>query len=113
LWCLAIPPGAQQEQGNMATPTTKNEAWGFWGTWNMKGKGGTEKAWAGAVDALVTGGFTAEQARDILDGRVGRHMADQMDRLADVEPTIQRLLAHRGWRKEMTATARAAEGEAL
>jgi hypothetical protein len=91
------------------TPHTQNTAWGFWGTWQRNFNAtdrSTARAWAQAVDALVVAGFTAEQARRILDSRIGRHMADQVAKRGDVESTVQRLVAHRGWRSGLEEAAK-------
>lgn len=58
---------------------TQNEAWGFYGTVSQLDIGiDPELAWEVAMDALIDRGVTPEQARDFLDSRYGRHVADHL-----------------------------------
>ena len=57
---------------------TANKEWGFWGT---AGRNGYDAAltWNAASKCLITAfDLTSEQARDILDARFGRHLADDL-----------------------------------
>jgi hypothetical protein len=57
---------------------TANAEWGFWGTSQRNGCDAA-LAWNAASQFLI-GSFdlTAEQARDVLDARFGRHLADDL-----------------------------------
>jgi hypothetical protein len=80
-------------------PAPQNETWGFWGTLTNTGAAPelVAQAWAKAVKALIDGldpvgaiEVTPEQARDILDAKVGRHLADA---LVTSRGTIMRAVA--------------------
>jgi hypothetical protein len=59
----------------MNIPTTKNQAWGFWGTMNEH----ADAAWPIALPAIVDAtGSTPEGVRAFLDSRHGRHFADDV-----------------------------------
>jgi hypothetical protein len=91
------------------TPPTQNPEWGFWGTWSRRQGStptSTKAAWETALLAMEAAGFTLEQARLVLDSRVGRHMADQVDGdIPAVTSTVARLASIPGWRKEMNEAA--------
>lgn len=60
---------------------TQNEDWGFWGT--ASGITGSyeenKELWDEAFKAIQKkGGFTAEQTRDLMDSRWGRHTVDDL-----------------------------------
>lgn len=58
-----------------ATPTTQNEAWGFWGT--MGGHAGV--AWPVAMQQIAeVTGEPLESVRAFLDSKQGRHFADSV-----------------------------------
>ena len=68
-------------------PTTTNEGWGFYGTM----RGHAETAWpvAMAIIAKHTG-ENYDNVRAFLDGRPGRHFADEvLDRMARTTPMAQ------------------------
>ena len=60
--------------------TTNNQAWGFFGT-TIENEGASEAEAAAdfdqaACELVSLYGLTDEQARDVLDSRTGRHLAD-------------------------------------
>lgn len=60
---------------------TDNVDWGFYGTWSRKDSGiDVDKAWDIAIIILLENyeEWTQEYARDFLDSRMGRHMADNV-----------------------------------
>lgn len=60
---------------------TENETWGFWGTSVSNGYDAA-LAWDTASRFFITGfALTPQQARDILDTRFGRHLADDLSRI--------------------------------
>jgi hypothetical protein len=57
---------------------TANKEWGFWGTAERNGYD-AELTWKAASNFLIAEfDLTAEQARDVLDARFGRHLADDL-----------------------------------
>jgi hypothetical protein len=73
----------------MDTLPTKNEAWGFFGT--IRHHADPVEAWSIAMEAIEEATGCADYAvRDFLDGRHGRHFAD------DVANNIFNGLALRG-----------------
>jgi len=86
---------------------TANEPWGFFGTLCTSG---TPDAWTtfnDAAHALVAKlDLTPDQARDVLDARIGRHMADQRRDGESGKDLVERLLAHRGWARDIRAAIR-------
>jgi hypothetical protein len=82
--------------------TTANETWGFFGT--LQGNGATDAGatFDGAARELIARlALTADQARDLLDARIGRHMADQRRDAESGKDLVERLLAHRGWARDI------------
>jgi len=60
-----------------AALTTKNQAWGFFGT--MRHHADSQDAWHIAMDLITTKVGCAETAtRTFLDSRYGRHFADEV-----------------------------------
>jgi len=63
--------------------TTQNHAWGFYGTL-MLNEGMNETEAAAAFDAFASEvlvgkyGMNEDEARDFLDSKIGRHLADAM-----------------------------------
>lgn len=55
---------------NSATPVTRNEAWGFWGTMNEYAAAVWPMAMAAIADAT---GKDLDSIRAFLDSRFGRH----------------------------------------
>jgi len=56
---------------------TENEAYGFFGTMNLDGC--AEEAWNIALPAIMEDtGAEADEVRDFLDSRWGRHFADDV-----------------------------------
>jgi hypothetical protein len=63
---------------NFIPVRTANEEWGFWGTSIHNGYD-AELTWDTACRFLAEHfDLTAEQARDVLDARFGRHLADDL-----------------------------------
>lgn len=57
---------------------TNNEAWGLWGTATMNGQNASE-LWARCINWLQTGyGMEEIDARNFLDSKHGRHLADAL-----------------------------------
>lgn len=57
---------------------TANKEWGFWGTAERNGYDAA-LTWSAASKCLITEfDLTSEQARDVLDARFGRHLADDL-----------------------------------
>lgn len=84
---------------------TANKEWGFWGTAERNGYD-AELTWKAASNFLITAfDLTAEEARDVLDARFGRHLADDLSFIKGTltEKTITAHLKLRitdaGWRK--------------
>ena len=88
------------------TLPTNNTGWGFWVTAGHNGYD-QQMAWEAVSDALATAfELTPEQVRDVLDARLGRHLADDLSFIAGgpvsreaIEQHIMKRLADRGWRK--------------
>ena len=60
---------------NQQTPTTQNEAWGFWGTMSED----ASAAWPLAMTAIADAtGEPLESVRIFLDSSHGRHFADEV-----------------------------------
>lgn len=61
---------------------TNNQEWGFFGTCRSNTGCSIEQAediWNDVgIDLIVNFGMTGEQARDFLDSKIGRHIADSM-----------------------------------
>ncbi|MCK6417934.1 MAG: hypothetical protein L6Q57_03220 [Alphaproteobacteria bacterium] len=90
---------------------TANQEWGFWGT-SVRNGYDAELTWDAASRFLAKEfELTAEQARDVLDGRFGRHLADDLSMIKNEagvangpssEKAISKHLASRvtdhGWR---------------
>ena len=82
--------------------TTANETWGFFGTLQGNGATDAEATFDGAARELIARlALAADQARDLLDARIGRHMADQRRDGESGKDIVARLLANRGWAKEI------------
>ncbi len=82
-----------------AVPATNNEEWGFWGTIRQAGVTGGHacEVWAEAVGAVASVmKVNTEKARDLLDSRFGRHLADQIIGSAEVGEDIRKLLKRGG-----------------
>lgn len=85
-------------------PTT-NEEWGFWGTSNQSGYK-TAEIWE-TTSRFFAEHFdlNAEQARDLLDARFGRHLVDDFSFIVGVINTrsvtnhLTRKLDDKSWRK--------------
>ena len=87
--------------------TTTNETWGFFGRLRSNGATDAEALFDDAARALVAKlGLTADQARHVLDARIGRHMADQRRDDERGKDLIARLLAHRGWARDIRRAVR-------
>lgn len=98
---------------------TENKEWGFWGTAERNGYD-TALAWNAASQFLI-GAFdlTAEQARDVLDARFGRHLADDLSFIKGTL-TAETIAAHlklritdAGWRKSFETAITEVTGKAF
>ena len=86
--------------------TTANETWGFFGTLQGNGATDAEATFDAAARELVARlDLTADQARDLLDERIGRHMADQRRDRESGKDLVARLLSHRGWARDIRQAA--------
>ncbi len=74
--------------------TTNNETWGFHGTLALRGIDRVAEHFDEAARELMTRlGLTADEARDLLDAPIGRHMADDLDPREDGADLVKRWLA--------------------
>ena len=81
--------------------TARNEAWGFFGTLVQNEVGGADALFDEAARELVTRfGLTADEARDVLDARIGRHMADQ-HRAGESSVALIARLCELGWARDI------------
>ncbi len=84
---------------------TQNEEWGFWGTCEHIGCNQAEAWDAASRFFLKIFNLTPEEARDLLDARFGRHLADDLTFIkgAKNQRTITNHLGQRyadaSWRK--------------
>ena len=83
---------------------TENKEWGFWGTAERNGYD-TALAWNAASQFLRSAfDLTAEQARDVLDARFGRHLADDLSFIKGaltaetIAAHLKLRIADTGWR---------------
>lgn len=84
--------------------TTTNESWGFFGTLRSNGATDAEAIFDDAARALMAKlGLTADEARDVLDAKVGRHLADQRRAGESGKDLVERLLPRRGWARNFRA----------
>jgi len=82
--------------------TTANETWGFFGTLRSNGAADAEATFDAAARELVARlDLTADQARDVLDARIGRHLADQRRDGESGQDLVARLLSHKGWARDI------------
>lgn len=82
--------------------TTANESWEFFGTLRTREACDAGEIFDTAARALLAKfNITADQARDVLDARVGRHIADQIVDGESGTGLVERLLAHRGWARSI------------
>jgi hypothetical protein len=87
--------------------TTTNTSWGFFGTLASNEATDAEAIFDDAARALVAKlGLTTDQARAALDTRIGRHMADQRRDGESGKDLVERLLANRGWARDIRAAIR-------
>lgn len=96
---------------------TANAEWGFWGTAERNGYD-VALTWNAASEFFIaTFGLTTEQARDVLDARFGRHLADDLSFIKDAL-TVETIAAHlklritdAGWRKSFENAIRDVTGK--
>ena len=84
---------------------TANAEWGFWGTAERNGYD-AGLVWNAASQFLMSAfDLTAEQARDVLDARFGRHLADDLSFIKgtftekNITTHLKLRIADAGWRK--------------
>lgn len=72
------------------TISTNNEAWGLWRTCETAGMD-TRHVWDTCIAYYVKNhNMTEEQARDMMDARYGRHLADYLSGIAgSIEQGLQ------------------------
>ncbi len=83
--------------------TSNNKEWGFWGTSERNGYD-VELTWNETSKFLSHHfGLTPEQARDVLDARFGRHLADELSFIKggitkqSISKHLKKLVADKGW----------------
>ena len=82
--------------------TTKNEGWGFFGALRSNGAADAEVTFDAAARTLVAKlRISADQARDVLDACIGRHLADQRRNDESGKDLVERLLANRRWARDI------------
>lgn len=94
--------------------TTKNPTWGFYGTLVQGGADPDQAAalFDEAARALVRRfELSEDEARDVLDSRIGRHMADQRGSGEGAGDLVARLCARRSWERDIRRTIRELRGE--
>jgi len=94
----AIPlmdPRSSSERVAMEKIITRNETWGFYGTLDAHDAGVIYDSAARALMERYDLG--ADQARDLLDSSLGRHIADQRRDGESGADLVTRLAAQRGW----------------
>lgn len=67
---------------------TTNTAWGFHGTISSEGAGlehAADRVYHEAAERLIALGFDAPTAIKILDSRLGRHLADSLPHLREID----------------------------
>ncbi len=90
---------------NFTPMPTANKKWGFWGTSNQSGHK-TAELWNATCHFFAEKfDLNAEQARDLLDARFGRHLVDDFSFITG-EKTAKSIVSHlnlrladAGWRK--------------
>jgi len=89
---------------------TTNESWGFYGTLVSNGATDAAQTFDAAARALVTHlGLRDDQARELLDAKIGRHLADQRRAGEGGKDLVERLLAKKGWERDIRTAARQAD----
>ncbi len=87
--------------------TTTNTSWGFFGTLRSNGATDAEAIFDDAARALMAKlDLTTDQARAVLDARIGRHIADQRRDGESGKELVERLLANRAWARDIRAAIR-------
>lgn len=109
---------------NFTPLPTANKEWGFWGT-SVRNGYDAELTWDTASRFLAKEfDLTAEQARDTLDGRFGRHLADDLSFIengtgnargpinaAAIAKHLTARVADQGWRDSFKHAIREATGK--
>lgn len=73
---------------------TANEEWGFWGT-SIRNEYNAEMAWGATSEFLIAKfSLSAELARDVLDSRFGRHLADELSFIKGGPITAEAIKTH-------------------
>jgi len=83
---------------------TENPDWGFFGTVQRAGLDAAELFDATARALIARLALTPEEARSVLDDKIGRHMADEHQAGDTAETLVARLIA-RGWRRDILRAA--------
>jgi hypothetical protein len=96
---------------------TENKEWGFWGTAERNGYD-VALTWNAASKFLIaTFDLTAEQARDVLDARFGRHLADDLSFIKgaltaeNIAAHLKLRIADAGWRRTFENAIRDVTGK--
>lgn len=109
---------------NTAILPTENKEWGFWGA-SVNNGYDAELTWDAASHFLAKEfDLTAEQTRDVLDARFGRHLADDLSFIengkdnakgpintAAINKHLTMRVADRGWRDCFENAIREATGK--
>lgn len=103
---------------NIEILKTENSEWGFWGTSERNGYDAA-LVWDAASRFLAAEfELTPEQARDVLDARFGRHLADDLSFIENGPTSADAITAHlkarvadRGWRDSFENAIREVTGK--
>jgi hypothetical protein len=101
------PKNANKACGARPRITTNNPVHGFHGKLVKLGVAGADAVFDAAARELATRfDLTAEEARDLLDGVIGRHMADEHRADENGEALIARLSADKTWKRNIVRAIR-------
>ena len=82
--------------------STKNPTWGFHGTLGHNGIEGAAALFDEAARELMARlGLTEDDARDLLDARIGRHMANEIQHGETARDLVARLCSNQRWAREI------------
>ena len=109
---------------NTAILSTENKEWGFWGT-SVRNGYDAELTWDAASCFLAKEfDLTAEQTRDVLDARFGRHLADDLSFIENgkgnakgpisadaITKHLKARMADQGWRDSFENAIREVTGK--
>ena len=92
--------------------TTQNTTWGFHGTLETCGVADADALFDAAARTLMARfRLTADEARDLLDARIGRHLADALRPGEGGQDLIARLYAKKTWERDIRCAIRELRGD--